>query len=466
MTHEEFEQLTASIVEHITMDANTVMEVRPDYNAEDALHTISLVRDLEAAYTNVEMGLTSGGEVLPTRDDLLSHMVATGVPYLPSGISNVEASTERLVEILPEDLEIEPEPTPVPEEIDMNIVNIDELPPNENLTRGLAPVGTPTELEWFIQVLKGDNPNGWVMAEIEDRSNGEVGRGAWHIRFFDNFERTKSFWITNVWYNRFCEVESLGLTPIEIPENIVILEANSGTLTVDESTSRFSGAIWYEELQKQKVTLAGVGGIGSYVGFLLARMKPYVLYIYDPDVVETVNMSGQLYSIEDVGVNKTTALARMVNKYANYSSVATYGRFEATSEATDIMICGFDNMSARNVFYSRWKAHVSSKPAEDRHKCLLIDGRLAAEEFQVITITGEDERAMREYEHKWLFGDAEADATVCSYKQTTFMANMIASVMVNTFVNFVANLCEPIFPRDIPFIVTYDASTMFFKTEM
>ena len=41
----------------------------------------------------------------------------------------------------------------------------------------------------------------------------------------------------------------------EIPEN-------SQTITVDETTSRFSGAIWYEEIQKQTVTLAGVGGIG------------------------------------------------------------------------------------------------------------------------------------------------------------------------------------------------------------
>ena len=43
----------------------------------------------------------------------------------------------------------------------------------------------------------------------------------------------------------------------EIPEN-------SQTITVDETTSRFSGAIWYEEIQKQIVTLAGVGGVGRF----------------------------------------------------------------------------------------------------------------------------------------------------------------------------------------------------------
>lgn len=247
------------------------------------------------------------------------------------------------------------------------------------------------------------------------------------------------------------------------------IPVNSQTITVDETTSRFSGAIWYEEIQKQTVTLAGVGGIGSYVGFLLGRLKPQRLIIYDPDRVETVNMSGQLYSRSDVGSYKSTALANMIGDYADYNNiVALTQRFEDNSEATDIMICGFDNMAARRTFYEKWKQRVLSYPADsdNRKKCLFIDGRLAAEEFQVLSIQGDDERAMTEYENKWLFSDAEAEETICSYKQTTFMANMIASVMVNVFVNFVANFCGPIIDRDVPFFISYDASTMFTKVEM
>lgn len=247
------------------------------------------------------------------------------------------------------------------------------------------------------------------------------------------------------------------------------IPVNSQTITVDETTSRFSGAIWYEEIQKQVVTLAGVGGVGSYVGFLLGRLKPQRLIIYDPDRVETVNMSGQLYGQTDVGNYKSVALSNMIRNYANYNNiVALSDRFDANSEATDIMICGFDNMEARKVFYERWKQRVLSYPtgSNDRKKCLFIDGRLAAEEFQVLSIQGDDERAMAEYEDKWLFNDVEAEETICSYKQTTFMANMIASVMVNIFVNFVANQCNPIIDRDVPFFISYDASTMFTKVEM
>ena len=247
----------------------------------------------------------------------------------------------------------------------------------------------------------------------------------------------------------------------------VVIPPNSGSLLVDEATSRFSGAIWYSAIQSKVITLAGVGGIGSYVGFLLARLKPAGLYLYDPDIVEQANMSGQLYGSGDLGQAKVSSLHRMLQVYANYyNSVAYQERFTAESEATDIMICGFDNMEARKLFFDAWEDRLMSKPEEERGKMLFIDGRLAAEEFQVFAIQGNDTRAIREYRSKWLFSDAVADETICSYKQTTFMANMIASVMVNLFVNFVANECNPIIDRDVPFMTQYSADTMYFKVEM
>lgn len=245
------------------------------------------------------------------------------------------------------------------------------------------------------------------------------------------------------------------------------IPTNSATLLVDEATSRFSSAIWYENIQKKTVILAGVGGIGSYVGFLLARMKPASMFIYDDDIVEAVNMSGQLYGQSDLGRSKVSALAEMIRNYANYSSVfAINERFTNESEAGDIMICGFDNMEARRLFFNKWVNHVQSKPEEERKNCLFIDGRLAAEEFQVLCIKGDDEYNINRYNNEFLFSDAEADETICSYKQTTFCANMIASYMVNLFVNFCANQCEPLIDRDLPFLTTYNAETMYLKTEV
>ena len=245
------------------------------------------------------------------------------------------------------------------------------------------------------------------------------------------------------------------------------IPTNSATLLVDEATSRFSSAIWYENIQKKTVILAGVGGIGSFCGFLLARMKPVSMFIYDDDIVESVNMSGQLYGQSDLGRPKVSALAEMIRNYADYSSVfAIKERFTEESEASDIMICGFDNMAARKLFFNKWVNHVQSKPEEERKNCLFIDGRLAAEEFQVLCIKGDDDYNINRYSKEFLFSDEEADETICSYKQTTFCANMIASYMVNLFVNFCANQVGPLIDRDLPFLTTYNAETMYLKTEV
>lgn len=245
------------------------------------------------------------------------------------------------------------------------------------------------------------------------------------------------------------------------------IPTNSATLLVDEATSRFSSAIWYENIRKKTVVLAGVGGIGSYVGFLLARMKPTSMFIYDDDDVEEANMSGQLYGINDIGIAKVFALSNMIRDYANYNSVfAIREKFTEETEASDIMICGFDNMSARKLFFNKWVNHAQSKPKEERKDCLFIDGRLAAEEFQVLCIKGDDTFNIDRYQREFLFSDSEADETICSYKQTTFCANMIASYMVNLFVNFAANQCNPLIDRDLPFLTTYNAETMYLKTEV
>lgn len=336
--------------------------------------------------------------------------------------------------------------------------------PSNTFEGNLSPIGNVEELTEACNLLR--RGEGTIVTDSLADSINSV----YHVEIRPSGGSTLSYWVNRYWHDRLIEAtfgpEEESNEEIEETVHHEIPE-NSQTLTVDETTSRFSGAIWYSAIQKKTVILAGVGGIGSYVGFLLGRLKPESLFIYDPDIVEAVNMSGQLYGRDDIGSSKVASLSRMVSRYADYSRIVAFQeRFTLTSEPADIMICGFDNMEARKVFYNRWLLHLHSKSEEERKNCLFIDGRLAAEEFQVFAIQGDDGRAQCTYENKWLFSDYQAEETICSYKQTTFMANMIASVMVNIFVNFVANECNPLVPRDIPFLTSYTADTMFFKVEM
>ena len=128
------------------------------------------------------------------------------------------------------------------------------------------------------------------------------------------------------------------------------------------------------------------------------------------------------------------------------------------------MMCGFDNMQARRVFFGVWCNRLESLSADERKKCLFLDGRLSIDTLQIFCLTGDDEVNMLRYHDEFLFSDEEAEHTVCSMKQTTYLACMIGSLMVNLFTNFVANQLDPIIPYDLPFFTEYDAQHMIFKT--
>lgn len=241
---------------------------------------------------------------------------------------------------------------------------------------------------------------------------------------------------------------------------------NSESLSVKENTSRFSSAIWFEEAKNQTILLAGLGGIGSYTAFLLSRLQPRQLRLYDNDEVDASNTSGQLYSSSSIGTKKVSAIDNFIKTYSSYYRSDLFSSmFDGNTPSSDIMICGFDSMQSRKTFFNSWRARVDIIYESNRKDCLFIDGRLSAEEFQIFCIKGDDEYNINRYAKEFLFSDSEAEATICSYKQTSFCANMIASYIVNLFINFCANKCHPLVLRDLPFITEYNAETILLKTE-
>lgn len=230
-----------------------------------------------------------------------------------------------------------------------------------------------------------------------------------------------------------------------------------------DTTARFSSAEWFHNLQSKDITFIGAGGISSWTELLVAKIKPHRITIYDGDTVEAVNVAGQLYKMSDIGSAKVDAIADTMREYADYYDIyAIPEYFNYASPASDIMISGLDNMDARKKVFAAWKKRVNGHSTVDKAKCLFIDGRLEAESLQVFCIEGCNDWEIKEYEEKYLFDDSEAAETVCSYKQTAFMANMIAGVITNLLVNFAANEIGSM--RALPFRTYYDAISMIFRT--
>lgn len=218
--------------------------------------------------------------------------------------------------------------------------------------------------------------------------------------------------------------------------------------------SRFKGADWFNIVAQQRVMLAGLGGIGSWVSLFLSRLGLMELRLLDDDNFEAHNMSGQAVRVQDMSVSKVQTAYDIALTFSNYVTTPLKTKFTEEIHPFKVMICGFDNMEARKIFYNSWKEGINPNEAEEY---LFIDGRLTAEMFQIFTITGTDVYAQSVYETQWLFNDYAADTTDCTFRQTSHLAGMIASYMVTYFTNFCSNLSPDNFPKRIPWFMEYNS---------
>lgn len=260
------------------------------------------------------------------------------------------------------------------------------------------------------------------------------------------------------------QVEEIVQETEEAPQNNAVPLERLGTTYTNENLQRFSSAEWAEYVKTVTMTIGGAGGISSWLAFLLARLDVGGIRIYDDDIVESSNLGGQLFARSDIKLPKVNAVRKHIGLFSNFYKVECISRKIAFGSrlVTPVVFCGFDNMEARKLTYVLWKNNANHmfKPED----MLFIDGRLAAEALQVYCVCGDDGNAMKKYEEECLFDDTEADATVCSYKQTSFMAAMIASVMTNMFVNWCTTRAGGF--RPLPFFTEYDAVTTNYKIEM
>ncbi len=226
----------------------------------------------------------------------------------------------------------------------------------------------------------------------------------------------------------------------EIKQQVELEESK----TINNKTVRFSSAPWYSP--GVEVFLGGLGGIGSYVAYFLARQEAN-LYLFDFDEIDETNMAGQMYSVDQIGKSKAEAIKENIEKFCGHSQVELMGKYESSSMTNKYVFSGFDNMEARKLMFEKWvMANQNSKDA------IFIDGRLLAEQGQVYFVTSDRIAQYRET----LFTDDESPVENCSYKATSHCGALIASLMVSGFNNFITNVKTDRNLRDFPFSVIYE----------
>lgn len=256
------------------------------------------------------------------------------------------------------------------------------------------------------------------------------------------------------------ELDALVNEAMNPEEEVLTIPDNIELLNKTDNLSRFQGAMWFDAIQNLKITIAGLGGIGSWAALLLSRLNVRNIRLIDPDKVEEVNMAGQLYRKAHIGINKVNSTFYNIEEFSDYYRIDYQNRrIEECLLYDNVLICGFDNMEARKHAFHMWRHLVDALSPEDKKKSLFIDGRLDAEDLQIFCITGDNTYFIDKYEKECLYSDSEVDEAPCSFKQTSYLAAMIGSLITNLVVNFVSNTVVE-FSKVLPFKVSFNTSVL------
>ena len=176
------------------------------------------------------------------------------------------------------------------------------------------------------------------------------------------------------------------------------------------------------EMDATKVTIIGVGGIGSPTAMALSKMGIPHLEVYDNDVVDNHNLPNQFYRIKDIGKPKVESLKEMCSDFS-------MGSFEANNEMYDdqfldgIVVSGVDSMTARKTI---WNNGIKYKPSINMY----IDARMGAEICRIYTINPTSPDQVKFYEGT-LYDDEEASEERCTAKAIIYNTFMISSLISN-----------------------------------
>jgi sulfur carrier protein ThiS adenylyltransferase len=123
----------------------------------------------------------------------------------------------------------------------------------------------------------------------------------------------------------------------------------------------------HRRLKEGRVAIAGLGGLGSHVAVMLARVGVGKLLLVDFDVVEPSNLNRQHYLVRHLGQHKTEAMRAQLSEINPYIDVTACDvRVTAQNACTvfagwPVVVEAFDNPAAKAMLVSALLAAGTTK---------------------------------------------------------------------------------------------------------
>lgn len=130
-----------------------------------------------------------------------------------------------------------------------------------------------------------------------------------------------------------------------LSENDTLTIIQKGTMPEEEELesmmmARHSPNV-HKKLKKGKVAIAGLGGLGSNIATMLARIGVGELFLVDFDIVEPSNLNRQCYYVRHLGMPKTAALKEQIEEINPFIKVITRN-IKITGNNVKELFAGFD----------------------------------------------------------------------------------------------------------------------------
>jgi len=165
------------------------------------------------------------------------------------------------------------------------------------------------------------------------------------------------------------------------------------------------------------VTLIGAGAIGSAVALVLGKLGLGKLVVFDDDIVDEVNLAGQLYYNRHVGMKKVDALAEVLGEFTE-TEVAAVPAFFDGQTIQGLVITAVDSMRARRLIWRNLQGRADIP--------LLIDARMGGLVGEVHVVRPGSPIEAREY-RRTLHRDDEALQEPCTARSISFNTAGIAA---------------------------------------
>jgi len=179
-----------------------------------------------------------------------------------------------------------------------------------------------------------------------------------------------------------------------------------------------------EETRKARITIFGLGTIGSNTAMCLAKLGIGKFYIVDYDKVESHNIANQMYSEDDLEKLKTETLRQhMFNFVVRDISVSTHStkiqeetKFEEFGLINPIMILALDNLHTRKIIWDK---------IPDR--TWVIDGRMSGEKITIFRIKkGSNSEVEKDYLNTFT---QKIERGECGRESISYNGYMCASII-------------------------------------